>query len=78
MEEFFCPCSNFLLYYIPDSCGGHTRMTERCNLEEIYAALTVRSPESKCSHSSCLPNLLSIHHVPAARTFFPHYPIIII
>ena len=47
------------------------------NLSALHTALAVSLSEGKCSLIPCLPNLLSIQHVPAARTFFLHNPLII-
>jgi len=56
----------------------YTRMMGQQNLSALHTALAVSLSEGKCSLIPCLPNLLSIQHVPAARTFFPHNPLIII
>lgn len=45
------------------------------NLSALHTALAVSLSEGKCSLIPCLPNLLSIQHVPAARTFFCTIPL---
>lgn len=52
-------------------------MMGQWNLLFLHAMLTVILPEGTYSHISCLPSLLSIHNVPTAQFFFPHYPIFI-
>ena len=53
----------------------YTRMMGQQNLSILHAKLTASLSESKCSLIPCLPNLLSIQHVPAARTFFCTIPL---
>ncbi len=45
--------------YRLSSCGGHTRLLERCNLLFPHATLLSILPESKCPHILCLPHALS-------------------
>ena len=57
---------------------SNTRLAGMQNLLVPHASLAASLSESTCSHIFCSPSLLSIHHVPNARTFFPHSPILIV